>query len=679
MFQKIETLFYYKYYYTYFNGYNMNYLDYIIESAVEKPKFNDNFWKWFGNSKIVDNNGNPLVCYHCTNSTFDIFDKNKIGTAHDKGYYGTGFYFSLFKNKYYGKKCLKCYLNIKNPYFVQYMNNDTIEEFSKLNLIPNNLKSIIEKIRLLKNDFQQNAKINSKNIETKYGKNKIYTVTYKNNQFTTDEAMNNLNTDIAEIKHMAWINFYGDTENKIIKELLSNSNSEQYSNAIKKAGYDGIIVVSSSSNNVKNAMELIAFEPNQIKSINNNGEWNPNSNNINENNEYVVFNSNDIKILNKKDSKINENIENNSFKSWFNNSKVIDKNGNPLIVYHGTDSKFDNFKSEYINTRNHKEQFFGFWFTSNKSDAEQYGKNIIKCYLSIQKPATETNIVKYARAFNKKYKLGYESYECGLNLLETKHGRLFQNYLIKNGFDGIIFDNNYIVFEPNQIKIIETNNKITESKIQDKYKDQVQINGEWYHKRIIDNHFGEGFFNKIKIGDEIDWDNNEDNNKIKQQIDGNQLFSIAKNYFGLTNSIHNAGYILPDGSLLKFGENQKDYEHIEIETAFQEYDIDVSMYDFIDKGAIRIIPSSNSITLLISAEPTYQQRKIIIDLLNQGFKINIEYAKNAKDYLLGNKENLQYRSYNLDNSKKLEQDINSFFNNGKLSNEFFENFIIYKK
>ncbi len=29
-------------------------------------KFNDAFWKWFGDSKVIDDNGDPLVVYHGT-------------------------------------------------------------------------------------------------------------------------------------------------------------------------------------------------------------------------------------------------------------------------------------------------------------------------------------------------------------------------------------------------------------------------------------------------------------------------------------------------------------------------------------------------------------------------------------------------------------------------------------
>ena len=38
-----------------------------------------NFWKWFGDSKVVDEQGRPLVVYHATDAKFDIFEKGDIG------------------------------------------------------------------------------------------------------------------------------------------------------------------------------------------------------------------------------------------------------------------------------------------------------------------------------------------------------------------------------------------------------------------------------------------------------------------------------------------------------------------------------------------------------------------------------------------------------------------------
>jgi len=71
----------------------------IREVAREGDQFRDQtdtpeFKKWFGDSKVVDANGKPLVVYHGTKAVFTVFDINKIGRATDTGMWGRGFYFS---------------------------------------------------------------------------------------------------------------------------------------------------------------------------------------------------------------------------------------------------------------------------------------------------------------------------------------------------------------------------------------------------------------------------------------------------------------------------------------------------------------------------------------------------------------------------------------------------------
>ncbi|MES2488537.1 MAG: PLxRFG domain-containing protein [Pseudomonadota bacterium] len=71
-----------------------------------------------------------------------------------------------------------------------------------------------------------------------------------------------------------------------------------------------------------------------------------------------------------------------AFKKWFGASKVIDANGEPLIVYHGTDSDFDAFdKKRQREGRLGK----GFYFTSSPEEAKVYGKNVIPVYLQIDR------------------------------------------------------------------------------------------------------------------------------------------------------------------------------------------------------------------------------------------------------------------------------------------------------
>lgn len=56
----------------------------ISSEAGEETKFSlkdgEAFMKWFGGSRVVDKNGNPMVVYHATDSEFNVFDRSKLGS-----------------------------------------------------------------------------------------------------------------------------------------------------------------------------------------------------------------------------------------------------------------------------------------------------------------------------------------------------------------------------------------------------------------------------------------------------------------------------------------------------------------------------------------------------------------------------------------------------------------------
>lgn len=80
------------------------------------------------------------------------------------------------------------------------------------------------------------------------------------------------------------------------------------------------------------------------------------------------------------------NITNSSnFVKWFGNSKIVDKEGKPLIVYHGSNNKFSTFNYDNLGTTGRLEGV-GFYFTDDKDTANRYGNYLFECYLSIQKP-----------------------------------------------------------------------------------------------------------------------------------------------------------------------------------------------------------------------------------------------------------------------------------------------------
>lgn len=46
---------------------------------IKDYKLNDNFWKWFSNSKVVDEEGKPIICYHGGPKAIKVFDKGHSG------------------------------------------------------------------------------------------------------------------------------------------------------------------------------------------------------------------------------------------------------------------------------------------------------------------------------------------------------------------------------------------------------------------------------------------------------------------------------------------------------------------------------------------------------------------------------------------------------------------------
>ena len=77
--------------------------------------------EYFKDSK-VEQNGKLEVCYHYSNSDFDIFDKSKINKGMSGGFnmWGAGFYFTNNgnSNAYNLPYKKTVYLNIENPYYL---------------------------------------------------------------------------------------------------------------------------------------------------------------------------------------------------------------------------------------------------------------------------------------------------------------------------------------------------------------------------------------------------------------------------------------------------------------------------------------------------------------------------------------------------------------------------------
>lgn len=125
---------------------------------------------------------------------------------------------------------------------------------------------------------------------------------------------------------------------------------------------------------------------------------------------------------------------------YFKDSKVVDEDGNLLVVYHGTDADFTVFdRSKSRANMDIQGNFFSPW----EIDAKGYGSNVSAYYLNITNPANEGTAYKALNRFKGQNEAGVKARE----------------YLISLGYDGV---NNsgeeYIAFYPEQIKRTDNSN-----------------------------------------------------------------------------------------------------------------------------------------------------------------------------------------------------------------------------
>jgi hypothetical protein len=161
---------------------------------------------------------------------------------------------------------------------------------------------------------------------------------------------------------------------------------------------------------------------------------------------------------------------NDAFWAWFGNSKVVDENGDSLVVYHGSVKDFSAFDIKKSGSKDRSVTgLFGLFFTPDASDAARYAQwnnasgSIMPVYLSIQNIYTmshyefEVEIGMYE--FNKMKESGFrfsneDEKRWNREVKQKVKSRKLE--IQKSGHDGIFVEklNEYIVFDPIQVKSI---------------------------------------------------------------------------------------------------------------------------------------------------------------------------------------------------------------------------------
>jgi len=127
---------------------------------------------------------------------------------------------------------------------------------------------------------------------------------------------------------------------------------------------------------------------------------------------------------------------NANFWKWFKKSKIVDSNGEPQIMRHGSVVDFYIFEKSKIIEEDYDAPFNGFWFTSDKfaSPAFANPKFTKNVYLSIQNPAKADDWLEARKTAKKEF-----------DKWEVRGARSFGDatrmVMQDRGFDGAIWRN----------------------------------------------------------------------------------------------------------------------------------------------------------------------------------------------------------------------------------------------
>lgn len=121
-------------------------------------------------------------------------------------------------------------------------------------------------------------------------------------------------------------------------------------------------------------------------------------------------------------------------------SKVVDSNGEPRVVYHGTNEDYNAFDDSLIgsNTGNEGHAGRGFYFADTAYEASYYGNYVMPVFLNIRNPADfnkKSTISEYASQFGYKKEPARINKEWLLGALKKKDesAYLFANDILNNG------------------------------------------------------------------------------------------------------------------------------------------------------------------------------------------------------------------------------------------------------
>lgn len=214
---------------------------------INTPEFKN----WFGDSKVVDEQGRPLVVYHGTNAEFDTFKGTKILNSSE----GVGFNFAVKKDIAEGfGKVMPVYLKLENPVYA-YSNIDLVSDTYEDDFEIENQEAIRNAVYKVKENLEQKG------------------YTFYNE---VDSDMLDVYAERSQAQEVL------DGLLDLGSYIQEDYDAETLYNDIRQAEIDAFGIDGYVTNNygATGGKVYIAFKSNQIKSVYNRGTFSPESDNI---------------------------------------------------------------------------------------------------------------------------------------------------------------------------------------------------------------------------------------------------------------------------------------------------------------------------------------------------------------------------------------------------------------
>lgn len=342
--------------------------------------------------------------------------------------------------------------------------------------------------------------------------------------------------------------------------------------------------------------------------------------------ETITINGKDRSVYNSAGERIAKSAEAlRNFYKWFGDSKVVDEQGRPLVVYHGTNAEFDTFEKDRIGDFGK-----GYYFTTSRENAEQYatrkgGNIVMPVYLSIK------NI----------YEAPGNAGQFLYNLRDKKtSAKQAQGVLLEQGFGGIEIkqfsgkEKYFVAFESNQIK--STDNRGT------------------YDSRTPNIYYQAAY-----AGSRVDYDRpslEAIGSGEGAQVHGWGLYYaldpvIAENYRRLFTNIRTLNHNRFDSGLWKYWEQDgKYYMNLHTENIKEATEISKDEYEqeYL-KASNKRLSNENKSYIGQVHEVDIPEMDVLLDE-NIGYEFQPDFVKTALKNMV-EKENLKYEVLtNLDNN-----------------------------